>query len=86
MEERNGETPLFLDRSSRATRGKRMTKLLDDELEEDEMFWNQEALKEEENDDQYEEEEGGEVADEFDSDFNDDVSILRRSLNQIMML
>ncbi|GAB2235516.1 hypothetical protein Droror1_Dr00025941 [Drosera rotundifolia] len=73
MEERNEETPVFLDRSSRATRGKRMTKLLDDELEEDEMFWNQEALKEEENDDQYEEE-GGEVADEFDSDFNDDES------------
>ncbi|KAL9263981.1 SWR1 complex subunit 2-like protein [Drosera capensis] len=83
MEERNEETPVFLDRSSRATRGKRMTKLLDDELEEDEMFWSQEALKEEENDDQYEEEEGGEVADEFDSDFNDDVSILRRCFSYV---
>ncbi|GAB2234590.1 hypothetical protein Droror1_Dr00003846 [Drosera rotundifolia] len=37
----------------------------------------------EENDDQYEEEEGGEVADEFDSDFNDDVSILRRCFSYV---
>lgn len=47
-----------------------MTKLLDDEVEEDEQFWNQEALKEEENDGSYEEE--AEVADEFDSDFDED--------------
>ncbi|KAL0321942.1 UNVERIFIED_CONTAM: SWR1 complex subunit [Sesamum calycinum] len=60
----------FLDRASRATRGKRMTKLLDDEIEEDEVFWNQDALKEEENDEEYEEE--GEVADVFDSDFDED--------------
>lgn len=64
------EQMVFLDRTSRATRGKRMTKLLDDEVEEDEQFWNQEALKEEEHDDNYEAE--AEVADEFDSDFNDD--------------
>lgn len=75
-----------------------MTKLLDDEVEEDEQFWNQEALKEvlfiyplmcscyyrlciyiswylqEEHDDNYEAE--AEVADEFDSDFNDDVTTL----------
>ncbi|KAJ0079262.1 hypothetical protein Patl1_24287 [Pistacia atlantica] len=35
----------FLDRASRATRGKRMTKLHDDEIEEDELLWNQDALK-----------------------------------------
>ncbi|KAL0720956.1 hypothetical protein Bca4012_035555 [Brassica carinata] len=64
------EQMVFLDRTTRATRGKRMTKLLDDEVEEDEQFWNQEALKEEEHDDNYEAE--AEVADEFDSDFNDD--------------
>ncbi|PIN09264.1 DNA-binding protein YL1 [Handroanthus impetiginosus] len=61
---------VFLDRITRATRGKRMTKLLDEEIEEDELFWNQDALKEEENDEEYEEE--GEVADVFDSDFDDD--------------
>ncbi|KAK4720781.1 hypothetical protein R3W88_011014 [Solanum pinnatisectum] len=60
----------FLDRTSRATRGKRMTKLLDDEVEEDELFWNQEALKDEENDIEYEEE--GEAVDVFDSDFDED--------------
>ncbi|XP_028800429.1 SWR1 complex subunit 2 isoform X2 [Neltuma alba] len=64
------EATLFLDRTSRITRGKRMTKLLDEEIEEDELFWNQDALKEEANDDNYEEE--PEVADEFDSDFDDD--------------
>lgn len=47
-----------------------MTKLLDDEVEEDELFWNQDALKEEENDVNYEAE--AEVADEFDSDFDED--------------
>ncbi|OVA06053.1 YL1 nuclear [Macleaya cordata] len=61
---------VLLERSSRATRGKRMTKLLDEEIEEDELFWNQEALKDEENDVNYEEE--GEVADVFDSDFDED--------------
>ncbi|XP_010516899.1 PREDICTED: SWR1 complex subunit 2 isoform X1 [Camelina sativa] len=70
MESDKEEPVVFLDRTTRATRGKRMTKLLDDEVEEDEQFWNQEALKEEEHDDEYEAE--GEVADEFDSDFNDD--------------
>lgn len=62
--------PGFLDRTSRATRGRRISKLLDDEIEEDEAFWNQDALKEEENDDEYEAE--PEVADEFDSDFDED--------------
>uniref|UniRef100_A0A2P2KJF2 Uncharacterized protein MANES_09G119000 n=1 Tax=Rhizophora mucronata TaxID=61149 RepID=A0A2P2KJF2_RHIMU len=62
--------PVFLDRTSRATRGKRMTRLLDEEVEEDELFWNQDALKEEDNDDNYEEE--AEAADVFDSDFDDD--------------
>ncbi|KAK1274769.1 hypothetical protein QJS04_geneDACA011721 [Acorus gramineus] len=64
------EDSAFLDRSSRLTRGKRMTRLLDDEIEEDEQFWNQEALKDEENDDEYEEE--VEVADVYDSDFDED--------------
>ncbi|XP_074574434.1 SWR1 complex subunit 2 isoform X2 [Curcuma longa] len=66
------EEPVLLDRSSRATRGKRMTKLLDGEIEQDEVFWNQDALMEEENDENYEEE--PEVADEFDSDFAEDES------------
>nr|DAD48467.1 TPA_asm: hypothetical protein HUJ06_018404 [Nelumbo nucifera] len=64
------EGPVLLERSSRITRGKRMTKLLDEEIEEDELFWNQDSLKEEANDENYEEE--AEVADEFDSDFDDD--------------
>ncbi|CAA0814376.1 SWR1 complex subunit 2 [Striga hermonthica] len=63
------EQHTFLDRASRATRGKRLTKLVDEELEEDELFWNQDALKEEEHDAEYEEE--GEVADVFDSDFDE---------------
>ncbi|GAA0161486.1 DNA-binding transcription factor [Lithospermum erythrorhizon] len=61
---------VFLDRSSRATRGKRMNKLLDEEVEEDEVFWNQEALKDEENDIEYEAE--PEAADVCDSDFDID--------------
>ncbi|KAL3520940.1 hypothetical protein ACH5RR_019089 [Cinchona calisaya] len=69
-EEKEKETLVFLDRSSRATRGKRMIKLLDGEIEEDEVFWNQDALKEEEHDVEYEEE--AEVADVFDSDFDED--------------
>lgn len=72
MADSEEEAPILLDRSSRATRGKRMTKLLDEEIEEDEMFWNQDALKEEVDDVNYEEE--PEVADEFDSDFADDES------------
>ncbi|XP_021889686.1 SWR1 complex subunit 2 isoform X1 [Carica papaya] len=70
METSKEEPPLLLDRAARATRGKRMTKLLDEEIEDDESFWNQDALKEEENDDNYEEE--PEVVDEFDSDFDED--------------
>ncbi|KAL6503674.1 hypothetical protein OROGR_025597 [Orobanche gracilis] len=58
----------FLDRTARPTRGKRMTKLLDGEIEEDELFWNQDALKEDDNDAEYEQE--GEIADVFDSDFD----------------
>ncbi|KAI3987335.1 hypothetical protein MKX01_003085 [Papaver californicum] len=61
----------LLERASRATRGKRMTKLLDEELEEDELFWNQDALKEEEDDVNYKEE-GEDDADVFDSDFDED--------------
>ncbi|XP_061342473.1 SWR1 complex subunit 2 [Gastrolobium bilobum] len=59
-----------LDRASRATRGKRLTKLLDEELQEDDLFWSQDALKDEENDDNYQEE--PEIADDFDSDFDED--------------
>lgn len=70
MEAGKEDDPVFLDRASRGTRGKRMTKLLDEDIEEDEVFWNQEALKEEENDENYEEE--AEVADVFDSDFDED--------------
>ncbi|CAI0559636.1 unnamed protein product [Linum tenue] len=70
---KDGDAPVvFLDRTARATRGKRMTKLLDDEAEEDELFWNQDALKEDENDDNYQQE--AEAPDEFDSDFDDDES------------
>ncbi|GAV66690.1 YL1 domain-containing protein/YL1_C domain-containing protein [Cephalotus follicularis] len=64
------DRPVFLDRASRATRGKRLTKLVDEEVEDDELFWNQDALKEEENDFNYEEE--PEAVDEFDSDFDED--------------
>ncbi|XP_076885932.1 SWR1 complex subunit 2-like [Bidens hawaiensis] len=68
--ESDKEDVVFLDRSSRATRGKRMTKLVDDEIEEDDEFWNQDALKEEEDDTNYvEEADGGDV---FDSDFDED--------------
>lgn len=70
MEPFKEKEAIFLDRASRITRGKRMTKLLDEETEEDELFWNQDALKEDENDDNYQEE--AEHADEFDSDFNED--------------
>ena len=69
--EGSGEDVVLLDRASRATRGKRLTKLLDDEIQEDELFWNQDALKEDEEDDNYQEE--PEIADEFDSDFDQDV-------------
>lgn len=70
MEAQKEEEPFFLDRASRVTRGKRMTKLVDEEIEEDDMFWNQDALKEEESDVNYQEE--AEVADVFDSDFDED--------------
>ena len=69
--EGSGEDVVLLDRASQATRGKRLTKLLDDEIQEDELFWNQDALKEDEEDDNYQEE--PEIADEFDSDFDQDV-------------
>lgn len=64
---------ILLDRASRATRGKRLSKLLDDEIQQDELFWSQDALKEEDEDDNYQEE--AEIADEFDSDFDQDVSL-----------
>ncbi|GJN39938.1 hypothetical protein PR202_gb29092 [Eleusine coracana subsp. coracana] len=66
------EEPVLLDRASRTTRGKRITKLLEDEIEQDEVFWNQDALKDEEHDDNYEEEQ--DAGDEFDSDFGEDES------------
>ncbi|CAJ1938988.1 unnamed protein product [Sphenostylis stenocarpa] len=69
MERPSGDVVL-LDRASRATRGKRLTKLLDEEIQEDELFWSQDALKEEDEDDNYQEE--PEIADEFDSDFDED--------------
>ncbi|WOH15340.1 hypothetical protein DCAR_0934877 [Daucus carota subsp. sativus] len=47
-----------------------LTKLVDDEIEEDEQFWNQDALKEVAEDTNYQEE--GEAADVFDSDFDED--------------
>ncbi|RLN03507.1 vacuolar protein sorting protein 72 [Panicum miliaceum] len=72
MDAGDDDRPVLLDRASRATRGKRITKLLEDEIEEDEVFWNQDALKDEENDDNYEEEQ--DAGDEFDSDFDRDVS------------
>ncbi|KVI06246.1 YL1 nuclear [Cynara cardunculus var. scolymus] len=68
--ESDKEDVVFLDRASRATRGKRMSKLVDEEVEEDDEFWNQDALKEEEDDTNYVEE--AEVADVFDSDFDED--------------
>ncbi|TKY59739.1 SWR1 complex subunit 2 [Spatholobus suberectus] len=70
MEERSGEDIVLRDRASRATRGKRLTKLLDEEIQEDELFWNQDALREDDEDDNYQEE--PEIADEFDSDFDED--------------
>ncbi|XP_025820955.1 SWR1 complex subunit 2 [Panicum hallii] len=68
MDAGDDEPPVLLDRASRATRGKRITKLLEDEIEQDEVFWNQDALKDEDNDDNYEEEQ--DAGDEFDSDFD----------------
>ncbi|KAL4576673.1 hypothetical protein LXL04_012771 [Taraxacum kok-saghyz] len=68
--ESDKEDVVFLDRASRATRGRRMTKLVDEEIEEDDEFWNQEALKDEEDDTNYVEEK--EAADVFDSDFDED--------------
>ncbi|KAL5071121.1 hypothetical protein RYX36_022008 [Vicia faba] len=55
MEENEKAALLLLDRASRATRGKRLSKLLDDEVEQDELFWGQDAIKDEE-DDNYQEE------------------------------
>lgn len=72
MDAGDDEQPVLLDRAARATRGKRITKLLEDEIDQDEVFWNQDALKDEENDDNYEEEQ--DAGDEFDSDFGEDES------------
>ncbi|RYR64187.1 hypothetical protein Ahy_A03g010315 [Arachis hypogaea] len=64
---------VLLDRASRATRGKRMTKLLDDEIQQDDLFWNQDALKDEEEDDNYvEEAEESEPDDQPDNDIADE--------------
>ncbi|XP_037460967.1 SWR1 complex subunit 2-like [Triticum dicoccoides] len=64
------EPPILLDRAARATRGKRITKLVEEEVELDEAFWGQEALKEDEEDDNYQEEQ--DAGDVFDSDFDED--------------
>jgi len=56
----------------RASRGRRMTRMLEDEDSADEAFWNQDAFKEEQNDEAYESEE--EVADVFDADFDEEES------------
>ncbi|CAM0910656.1 unnamed protein product [Alopecurus aequalis] len=63
------EPPVLLDRAARATRGKRITKLVEEEVEHDEAFWGQEALKEEEEDDNYQEEK--DTSDDADSDFSE---------------
>ncbi|KAK9156794.1 hypothetical protein Scep_003368 [Stephania cephalantha] len=79
---KEGETAAFLERSSRATRGKRMSKLLDEEIEEDEQFWNQDALKEVWIANSIEK---GEVAEDvFDSDFDEDVcfSLSRKQVEE----
>ncbi|KAL3685142.1 hypothetical protein R1sor_003164 [Riccia sorocarpa] len=44
----------LLDRSARASRGKRLSRLLEEEAEADEEFWNQEAFQEEAEDNEYE--------------------------------
>eukprot|EP00271_Cylindrocystis_brebissonii_P006277 TRINITY_DN18991_c0_g1_i1.p1 TRINITY_DN18991_c0_g1~~TRINITY_DN18991_c0_g1_i1.p1 ORF type:complete len:344 (-),score=99.27 TRINITY_DN18991_c0_g1_i1:771-1802(-) len=54
---------------ARSTRGQRVTHLVEDDLEADEEFWNQEAFQEAAEDNEYETE--GDEADEFDSDFSD---------------
>ncbi|KAL3685149.1 hypothetical protein R1sor_003171 [Riccia sorocarpa] len=60
----------LLDRSARASRGKRLSRLLEEEAEADEEFWNQDAFQEEAEDNEYEAE--PEEADVFDSDFDED--------------
>ena len=54
----------------RSTRGRRMTRMLEDEDSADEEFWNQDAFKEEHEDSEYESEE--EIADVFDKDFDEE--------------
>nr|CAC20594.1 stress responsive gene 6 protein, Srg6 [Hordeum vulgare subsp. vulgare]CAC20595.1 stress responsive gene 6, Srg6 [Hordeum vulgare subsp. vulgare] len=68
------EPPVLLERAARATRGKRITKLVEEEVENDEAFWGQDALKEDEEDDNYQEEQ--DAGDVFDSDFDEDVRSL----------
>ena len=53
----------------RSTRGKRMTELVGEALDQDSLFYDHETWNEEESDDSFEEEEI--QPDEFDSDFND---------------
>ncbi|GBG63650.1 hypothetical protein CBR_g38961 [Chara braunii] len=54
---------------ARSTRGKRLTKVVvEEELQADEAFWNQDAFQDDDVDDGYKTEE--EVVDEFDSDFD----------------
>lgn len=55
--------------NKRATRGLRMSALVDEAVEQDETFWNNEVWVEDESDDSFSEEEI--KPDVFDSDFND---------------
>lgn len=56
---------------ARSTRGKRIAKLIEEEDEDDQEFWNQEAWQEEAVDDDYKSE--TEEEDVFDSDFSEEV-------------
>ena len=65
---------LALQRESRATAGKRMRALMEEEAEEDEAFWGQDFFKDEEAGDEEYETESNVSEDRVDSDFDDDVS------------
>eukprot|EP00002_Diphylleia_rotans_P027617 TRINITY_DN5548_c0_g2_i1.p1 TRINITY_DN5548_c0_g2~~TRINITY_DN5548_c0_g2_i1.p1 ORF type:complete len:305 (-),score=85.00 TRINITY_DN5548_c0_g2_i1:34-948(-) len=66
MSQQTVDSPL----PQRTTRGKRMKRLMGEELEADEQFWNQEFFKEDEHDGEYEVE--SEEEDVVDSDFDQD--------------
>lgn len=59
-------------KEKRATRGSRMTELVGEAAEEDELFWNNEVWQEaDSDDDSFGSEDEEQKPDEFDSDFND---------------